>query len=205
MKHLEATEEIRETAALHALGALDAEEAASLRAHLDAGCEVCRVEIERLAAVVAAFDADAPPLAPPASLRERVLAVTREGAAARRRPATLKTMLPPGLLAQGSAGSPGGWVERSPGVRSRVLHVDPSSGRVTSLLRIDAGARIPTHDHVGVEEVFMIDGDCRIEPERVIHAGDYYRAEPGTRHGPASSEGGAIFLSVALNRYVAGA
>ena len=36
---------------------------------------------------------------------------------------------------------------------------DKATGAVTSLLRFDAGARFPLHDHPGGEEVFVVDGE----------------------------------------------
>jgi len=201
MRHEHLTDEIRENAVLFVLGALDGGEAAGFREHL-AGCTVCRDETTCFIEVIDAFGDGIESKAPPASLRPRVLSVTKSAAPrASATRASLRSMLPPSLL----RGASEAWAKRSPGVRSRVLHVDSTSGRVTSLIRVDPGTWVPTHRHMDVEEIYMIEGDCRIETNLVIHAGDYYRAEPGSLHARTFSEGGATFLSVALNRYIADA
>ncbi len=201
MIHSKADDEIRETAALFVLGALDADQARRFRDHLTEGCAVCEAECRRLSIVVSAFDEAITPVAPPPSLRDRVLAVVHEKtqSVAGGPPLSLRAMISESLLV--SDGAAGEWMERSPGVRIRVLHADPAGGRVTSLVRLEPRTWVPIHEHVDVEEVFMIEGDCRIEADLVIHAGDYYRGEAGSLHAPAFSEGGALFLTVALNFY----
>ena len=50
------------------------------------------------------------------------------------------------------------------GVVIKVLRSDKATGASTFLLRFDAGARFPLHDHPGGEEVFVVEGDLRGRP-----------------------------------------
>ena len=47
---------------------------------------------------------------------------------------------------------------RFPGVLIRRLYEDPS-GRLTTLTRMEKGARLPTHRHVGIEQSYMGKGN----------------------------------------------
>ncbi len=76
-------EELEGSVAAWVLGALDPEEAEAIRAHVEA-CPICREVADRLRRVVVALPLAVEESAPPARLRERVLAA----AAASRRPST---------------------------------------------------------------------------------------------------------------------
>jgi anti-sigma-K factor RskA len=65
-----------EHAAPYALGALDESDRASFEAHL-ATCDVCTAEVRELKDVAGLIAAAAPAVAPPATLRERILADAR--------------------------------------------------------------------------------------------------------------------------------
>ena len=54
-----------------------------------------------------------------------------------------------------------------PGVSVKRLRYDPESQASTALVRLDAGARFPAHDHPAGEEVFVIEGDV-VKPESVL-------------------------------------
>ena len=86
------------------------------------------------------------------------------------------------------------------GASVKVLRADKETGASTSLVRFEAGARFPAHNHPGGEEVFVLDGDLEIGRDR-LKAGDYLYTPPDGVHA-ASSEGGCVFL-VILPRPVA--
>lgn len=65
-----------ESAAPYALGALDADERAAFEAHL-AACDVCGSEVREMREVAGLLALGGPPVAPPAGLRERVVAGAR--------------------------------------------------------------------------------------------------------------------------------
>ena len=77
-----------------AIGALDEADRAALEAHLASGCPECEAELRRLATSVSLLAAAAPPLAPPAALRARVLAAARAEARAGSAPARAARVLP---------------------------------------------------------------------------------------------------------------
>ena len=78
------------------------------------------------------------------------------------------------------------------GVAVNPLRDDKASGASTFLLRVDAGARVPLHDHPGSEEIFVIEGDLRVGGDQ-LQAGDYLYTPPDGKHA-ASSEGGCVVL-----------
>jgi quercetin dioxygenase-like cupin family protein len=60
---------------------------------------------------------------------------------------------------------------------------------------------LPRHQHLMVEELFVLEGDCHIASEQVVHAGDYFRAEGGSIHGTTYTEAGTTFLTSCLNDF----
>ncbi len=74
MKHERATEEIREQAALYALGSLTQHEARSFEVHMSEGCSVCETEFRRYEHIVAGMGFAAGEAAPPEYVRDLLLA-----------------------------------------------------------------------------------------------------------------------------------
>ena len=83
---------------------------------------------------------------------------------------------------------------RTPGISVKVLRSDKASGESTTLIRVDAGAKIPPHDHPGGEEIFVLEGDLTVGGDR-MKAGDYLYTPPNAIHA-ASSQGGCLVLVV---------
>jgi anti-sigma-K factor RskA len=76
-------DEVRDLAGSFVLGALDADEAEAVRAHL-AGCADAHAEIAELASVVPVLDASVPIVEPPSALKGRIMAAATEDLATRR-------------------------------------------------------------------------------------------------------------------------
>jgi anti-sigma-K factor RskA len=88
VKHERATEEIRELAALYALGSLTQHEARSFEIHLQEGCDICEAEIQRFARTLAEMGFAAEEVPAPDYLRDLLLArIEREGKPAAKAPA----------------------------------------------------------------------------------------------------------------------
>jgi anti-sigma-K factor RskA len=83
-------DEVRGLAASFVLGALDADEAHAVRAHL-ATCPNPHPEIEELGGVLPALDASVPLVEPPAELKGRIMAAAAADLAARRATAVTPT------------------------------------------------------------------------------------------------------------------
>ena len=70
-------DELREHYELYAIGVAEEPERSEIRAHLNRNCELCMEEIKRAREVVALLGGTAPPAAPSAGLRRRILASVR--------------------------------------------------------------------------------------------------------------------------------
>jgi anti-sigma factor ChrR (cupin superfamily) len=191
--HDHLTDELRELAALHALGALEGPEAREFGAHL-AGCDVCRAEVGACEEAAAGLAEAVSPAEPPPALRARVLA-DLEGAEAN------STALDP-LRTSIVRDTETGWTELSPGVSTRTLFEDAATGRITALVRMRPGASVEPHRHLATEEVFILEGDCHVAPGQMLRPGDYFRAEAGSMHMYTYSEQGTLFLSVYENEFL---
>lgn len=94
------------------------------------------------------------------------------------------------------------WVpSRFPGVDLKVLMQDPASGLSTVLTRFAPGARLPDHEHVDLEQSYVLEGSLQ-DGEGIARAGDYVWRPAGSRHEAHSVEG-CIVLSMFLqpNRF----
>lgn len=188
-------DDARGWAALHAIGALSPEDAAAFERHL-AICTPCRLERESLARTAESM-LDAVPSTPvPVSLRGRLLERVR----ATRGPAAQpwQSWRPQAgaedfVLLRGAAE---GWEPTSvDGVEVRKLFVDEAADRVTMLVRMAPGTAYPSHRHAGAEECYVLEGDLNVGDD-VLHAGDYQRADVGSRHGIQSTKNGCLLFIV---------
>lgn len=180
-----------EFAALVGLNALDGADAEAME-----HCHECPFGSASLAAfgydeTVAAITAAAfPPMAPPAELKEIIMAKISESPAPKEEG---------GYFFIGD--DEGEWSELPGGkVRLKVLSDLDESGHTMVLLEADPGGVFFPHAHKGMEEVFLISGDLETEG-RHMQAGDYLRAAPGTRHHRAISHTGcrAIMITAREN------
>jgi anti-sigma factor ChrR (cupin superfamily) len=178
-----------ELACLYALQALPAAEAAAAAAHIDA-CPDCRRELERLRPVIDRFTVwPADVLRPPASLQGRL--ATRIAAE-------------PGqqlVVPQAAQWSEPEWEQVAPGIQCKLLATDTERDRVSMLVRLAPGASYPAHDHAGVEELHLLDGELWIE-DRKLMPGDYNHAAPGTGDQRVLSETGCTCVLVTSTRDV---
>ena len=92
-----------------------------------------------------------------------------------------------------------------PGIDMKVLLEDKETGLLTALFRWQAGAELALHEHVEVEQTFVIEGSIE-DDEGEVTAGNYVWRPKGNRH-IARSPNGALVLSVFLkpNIFLSGA
>ena len=160
------------------VGALDRDERVELLARLDGLTPEQRSEVAHLYDIASTVALTAPALEPPAHVRERVLAATRE----------------PVRYTVWAADAE--WVDTGmPGIRSRILTVDKARSLVTLLIRAEPGAVYPSHKHHGPEDCFIISGSVVIDG-RVLRAGDFHHADADSEHGEITTTDGAEVLVV---------
>jgi anti-sigma factor ChrR (cupin superfamily) len=190
-----APHEASDVAVLYALGALSQHEARSFENHLAEGCEPCRAELESFELTVGALGYTAPDETPP----ERVRAALLTKLAGTEPPVVSSETKGQNRLVSILA-SEGKWRELLEGVFLKKLHVDPTTGIATSLVRMSPGTALPVHQHIGVEQFYVIEGDCNVAGQRLT-SGDYHRAETGSIHETTSTVGGTLLLLIAPERY----
>jgi anti-sigma factor ChrR (cupin superfamily) len=91
-----------------------------------------------------------------------------------------------------------------PGIDMKVLMEDPDSGLLTALFRWQPGTELPLHEHVEIEQTYVLEGSV-VDDEGEVLKGDYVWRPKGNRH-LARSPDGALVLSFFLkpNKFLAG-
>jgi anti-sigma factor ChrR (cupin superfamily) len=74
-----------------------------------------------------------------------------------------------------------------PGVYIKRLYEDPS-GRMTSLTRMEPGAKLPSHRHVGIEQSYVLEGTL-VDEDGACAAGDFVWRRAGSVHDAWSPDG----------------
>jgi anti-sigma factor ChrR (cupin superfamily) len=186
--------DMTDLAVLYALGALAQEEARSFEEHLASGCDTCRTELESFELTVQNVGLSAAEEPPPARVRSALLASVG-GQTEHAGEMKLETGSFLSVLS-----SEGTWRELIAGVLVKSLFVDPDSGVATSLVRMLPGTSLPAHKHLGVEQFFILEGDCNVAGQK-LGPGDYHRAEKGSIHETTCTVNGTLFLLIAPERY----
>jgi len=83
-----------------------------------------------------------------------------------------------------------------PGIDMKVLVEDKDTGLLTALFRWQPGSELMLHEHVEVEQTFVLEGSL-VDDEGEVTAGNYVWRPKGNRH-IAKSPNGALMLSVFL-------
>ena len=89
-----------------------------------------------------------------------------------------------------------------PGVEIKVLLEDKDTGLLTSLTRMAPGAVLPLHEHVDVEQTYVIKGRL-VDEEGEVAVGEYVWRPKGSKHVATAPEG-ALLLGMFLrpNRFL---
>ena len=82
------------------------------------------------------------------------------------------------------------------GIDMKVLVEDPATGLLTALFRWQPGAALSLHEHVEIEQTFVLQGSL-VDEEGEVTAGNYVWRPKGNRH-TARSPNGALVLSIFL-------
>jgi anti-sigma factor ChrR (cupin superfamily) len=85
---------------------------------------------------------------------------------------------------------------RYPGVEQKTLLVEKETGLLTALMRMAPGAKLPDHEHVKIEQTYVLEGrlvDKEGPAEGLsIGPGEFVWREPGSRHVAWCPEGGLM-------------
>lgn len=85
---------------------------------------------------------------------------------------------------------------RFPGIDLKVLMEDKETGLLTALTRFAPGAKLPDHEHVALEQSFVLEG-ALIDAEGTATKGNYVWRPAGSRHD-AHAPDGCLVLSFFL-------
>ena len=75
-----------------------------------------------------------------------------------------------------------------PGVEAKTLLIDKETGLLTALIRMAPGASLPDHEHVLIEQTFMIEG-ALVDEEGACTAGNFVWRRAGSVHEAWSPDG----------------
>jgi anti-sigma factor ChrR (cupin superfamily) len=84
---------------------------------------------------------------------------------------------------------------RYEGIETKTLLVDNSSGLLTMLMKMAPGAKLPDHEHVDVEQSWILSGslDCG---EGSCSAGNFVWRPAGSRHDAWAGPDGVLLLGM---------
>jgi ChrR Cupin-like domain len=172
-----------EVTCAYALQVLPASEVAAAEAHI-AACPECQCELEGLRPVVDRFVSWPTDVLRPTTLLQGRLAL-RIAEETGKQP-----VLPPERQ-----WSEPDWEQVAPGIECKLLASDAERHVVSMLVRLAPGASYPTHTHVGVEELHLLDGELWIEDRKLV-PGDYNYGQPGHTDVRVWSETGCTCVLV---------
>ena len=84
---------------------------------------------------------------------------------------------------------------RHPGVETKALVSEPASGLLTVLTKMAPGARLPDHEHVLIEQTYVLEGEIHCG-EGVCKAGNFVWRPAGSRHEAWAGPEGCIALAM---------
>ena len=84
----------------------------------------------------------------------------------------------------------------TPGIDMKILLQDPDTGLMTALFRWAPGTELPLHEHVEVEQTYVLEGSI-VDDEGEVTAGNFSWRPKGNRHR-ARSPRGALLIAFFL-------
>lgn len=184
---MHATTDLEELLTLYAFDLLEPEESHQIEQHM-AHCTRCAAEINSLREAAAVLPYALADVNPHPRVRQSVLAgVQASGKIPIEQPI-------PGVFVNRKPNQQ--WKKLPfPGVEVKTLYVDRETGSVTSLLKLDAGAKYPAHHHAAVEQCLVLEGSVRIG-QVFLEQGDFEFANADTEHAIVQSDNGCILMII---------
>ena len=88
-----------------------------------------------------------------------------------------------------------------PGVEFKTLLVQKETGLLTTLLRMAPGARLPDHEHVQIEQTYVLEGRL-VDDDGEVTAGNFVWRPAHSRHSAYTPDGGLMLaFFVKPNRF----
>ena len=84
---------------------------------------------------------------------------------------------------------------RHQGVETKTLVADPASGLLTVLTKMAPGARLPDHEHVLIEQTYVLEGTLHCG-EGACRAGEFVWRPAGSRHEAWAGPEGCLALAM---------
>ncbi len=84
---------------------------------------------------------------------------------------------------------------RFAGVETKTLLVDRETGVMTALVRMAPGAKLPDHQHVLIEQTYVLEGSLMCGEGECL-AGDYVWRPAGSRHEAWGGAQGGLMLAM---------
>jgi anti-sigma factor ChrR (cupin superfamily) len=81
------------------------------------------------------------------------------------------------------------------GIEQKTLLFDRQTGLITALMRMAPGARLPDHEHVRIEQTYVLEGSL-VCPEGECRAGQFVWRPAGSRHEAWAGPEGGVFLAM---------
>jgi anti-sigma factor ChrR (cupin superfamily) len=84
---------------------------------------------------------------------------------------------------------------RFPGIETKTLLIDRQSGVATLLMRMAPGAKLPDHEHVLIEQTYVLEGSL-VCGEGECKAGEFVWRPAGSRHDAWGGPQGGLMLAI---------
>jgi anti-sigma factor ChrR (cupin superfamily) len=81
------------------------------------------------------------------------------------------------------------------GIEQKTLLLDPKTGMLTALMRMAPGTKLPDHEHVRIEQTYVLEGTLMC-PEGECKAGQFVWRPAGSRHHAWAGPKGGVFLAM---------
>jgi anti-sigma factor ChrR (cupin superfamily) len=81
------------------------------------------------------------------------------------------------------------------GIEQKTLLFDRRTGLITALMRMAPGARLPDHEHVEIEQTYVLEGSL-VCGEGECKAGEFVWRPAGSRHQAWAGPEGGLFLAM---------
>ena len=88
-----------------------------------------------------------------------------------------------------------------PGIDFKTLLIEPDTGLLTALVRMAPGSTLPDHQHVQIEQTYVIDGSL-VDEDGAVGTGQFIWRPAGSRHAAHAPEGALILgIFIKPNRF----